>query len=119
MVAVALLLTSCSAARSVTITSPCETDVLVDWVYRSQGGTDVLQENTVVLAGENTYADSVDTEYIALLADGEVLAETSLPANQLDDEGANPFPPITLSADACSRLTPAPASDSDSDTSDY
>lgn len=111
-VAAILMLTACSEARSVTITSPCETDVLVDWVYRSLGGTDVVQEDTVIEAGEHVYTDAVETEYIALLSDGEVLAETSLPADQLDQDGANPFPPMTIPAAACSRLTSAPASDS-------
>lgn len=103
-------LTACSQSRQVTITSPCATDVLVDWHYRSQGGNDVVLENTVIEAGEHVYTDAVETEYIALIARGEVLAETSLPADQLDTDGANPFPPMTLPADACAALNPAPAS---------
>lgn len=112
MVLPALFLTACSQSRQVTINSECGTDVLVDWLYRSQGGSDVVEEGYVIEAGEHVYADAVETEYIALLVDGEVLAETSLPADLLDEDGANPFPPMTLPAEACDRLEPAPVSES-------
>ncbi len=102
-----VLLAACSQSRPVTITSPCDTDVLVDWLYRSQGGSDVVTEDYVIEAGEHVYSDAVETEYIALTVDGRILAETSLPADKLDDEGANAFPPMAIPAEACSELTPA------------
>ncbi len=113
MTLAAVALTACSQSRQVTITSECETDVLVDWLYRSEGGSDVVEQGYVIEAGEHVYADAVETEYIALLTDGEILAETSLPADQLDDDGANPFPPMTIPAETCDRLDPAPVSGSD------
>lgn len=113
MALVTMGLAGCSESRPVTIVSECTTDVLVDWLYRSQGGADVVNQDYVIEAGENVYADAVETEYIALLADGEVLAETSLPADQLDEDGANQFPPMTIPAEACDRLDPAAVSESD------
>lgn len=113
MVLVTMGLAGCSESRPVTIVSECTTDVLVDWLYRSQGGADVVNQDYVIEAGENVYADAVETEYIALLADGEVLAETSLPADQLDEDGANQFPPMTIPAEACDRLDPAAVLESD------
>lgn len=113
MTLAAVALTACSQSRQVTITSECETDVLVDWLYRSDGGSDVVEQGYVIEAGEHVYADAVETEYIALLTDGEILAETSLPADQLDEDGANPFPPMTIPAEACDRLNQAPGSGSD------
>lgn len=107
-----VLLTACQATRTGTITSECQDEVQVFERYRVTGGVDVMSDDPfTVKPGTVDYANGVDVEYSALVDEsGAVIAEATMPADQLDDQGENPFPAMVIPAEACDRLTPVEGS---------
>ena len=95
-----LVFAGCQYARSLPIVSPCAVDVRIDIV--DQDGHEGWSEGLIVSPEGTTGGVGTEDSYFAIVGpSGEVLAETSLPNDELDEEGKNDFPPLQIPEELC------------------
>lgn len=94
------VLVACNHARSASVVSECADDVLVDF----RGAPDETWDPTVVTPEGTSLGVSSNVDRVWYeSADGEILNEVSLTADELADSDVD-FPTLTIRAEHCDQL---------------